>query len=102
MTAAGIAVFVVVGALLTSFGGAGIVAAPVTLPLLYLVVRHHPSRGFRIAGAVIGGLTAVELSWGLLYAVAGEVARVVWLLPAACGLATAVGFLTVGRRSAVT
>ena len=101
MTAVGIVVFVVAGALLTSFGGAGIVAAPVTLPLLYLVVSHHPSRGFRIAGAVIGGLTAVELSWGLVYAAAGEVARVVWLLPMCCGLAAAVGFLSVRRRSAV-
>ena len=102
MTAVGIVVFVVAGALLTSFGGAGIVAAPVTLPLLYLVVDHHPSRAFRIAGAVIGGLTVVELTWGLVYAMAGETAIVVWLLPVGCGLAAAVGFLTIGRRSAVS
>ncbi len=43
MTTVGIVVFVVAGALLTSFGGAGIAAAPVTLPLLSLVVSHHPT-----------------------------------------------------------
>lgn len=89
----GVAVFVVAGLLLTSVGGLGIIAAPVTLPLLLLVVRRHPTRGFRVAGAVLGGLTAAELAWGLLYALAGEVPVAIWLFPAVTGLATAYAFL---------
>lgn len=92
---AGVTVFVVAGILLTSVGGLGIVAAPVTLPLLFLVVRRHPSRPFRVTGAVVGGLTAAELAWGLLYLLAGEVPVAIWLLPTASGLATAYGFLRV-------
>ena len=56
-------VFVVAGILLASIGGLGVVAAPVTLSLLLVVVRRHPSRPFRVAGAVVGGLTAAELAW---------------------------------------
>lgn len=85
--------FTVAAALLTSFGGLGIAAAPVTLPVLFLTVRSHPTRPFRIAGAVIGGLTAAELAWGLVYVLGGEVPTVSWLLPVAAGLATAFGFL---------
>jgi hypothetical protein len=91
--ALGVVAFVVAGFLLFSIGGLGLVAAPVTLPLLVLVVRRHPSRAFRTAGAVIGGLSAAELTWGLVYIVAGEVAVAIWVLPIACGLATAFGFL---------
>jgi hypothetical protein len=58
----GFAVFVVATVLLVSMGGA-IVAAPLTLPALALVIRRHPTRGFRIAGAIIGGLTAAEVAW---------------------------------------
>lgn len=85
----GVALFVVAAVLLTALG---IVAAPVTLPLMVLVVLRHPSRGFRVAGAVIGGLTAAELTWGLVYIVAGEPRVVIWMLPLAGGLATAAGF----------
>ena len=92
---AGVALFVVAGILLTSVGGLGIVAAPVTLPLLLLVVRSHPSRPFRVASAFVGGLTTAELAWGLLYLLAGEVPVAIWLLPAVSGLATAYGFLRV-------
>jgi len=93
----GVVLFVVAGLLLTSMGG-GIVAAPVTLPLLLLVVRRHPSRTFRIAAAVIGGLTAAELTWGLFYLLAGEAPVAIWLLPTASGLATAFGFLSLAER----
>lgn len=97
---AGVMLFVVVALLLTSVGGLGIVAAPVTLPLLFLVVKSHPTRSFRTAGAVIGGLTAAELTWGLLYLVGGEVPVAGWLLPIASGLAMALGFLSLpGRRA---
>ena len=89
--------FVAAAVLLTSIGGLGIAAAPVTLPLLALVVAHNPTRAFRVAGAVIGGLTAAELSWGLVYLSAGEVPVVSWLLPAAAAVTTAFGFLRLGR-----
>lgn len=99
----GMLLFVVASVLLTSIGGLGIVAAPVTLPLLAVVVRRRPTRGFRIASAVIGGLTAAELAWGLLYVSAGEVPVATWLLPAATGVGAAIAFLRIGsaRRRTV-
>ena len=46
------------GFLLLSMGGGAIMAAPVTLPLLYLVVRHQPlGRGWSIAALVVFSLT---------------------------------------------
>jgi len=46
------------GFLLLSMGGGAIMAAPVTLPLLYLVIRHQPlGRGWSIAALVIFSLT---------------------------------------------
>ena len=85
--------FVVAGVLLTSIGGAGIVAAPLTLPLLFLVARRRPTRPFRAAGALLAGLTAAELSWGLLYLTAGGAGLAGWLVPTACGMSTACGLL---------
>jgi hypothetical protein len=90
----GLAVFVVATVLLVSMGGA-IVAAPLTLPVLAVVVRHHPTRGFRIAGAIIGGLTAAEVAWAAVYLVAGEAPVLVWLLPALIGIAAGA---VLGRR----
>ena len=98
--AGGVALFVVAGVLLTSIGGAGIVAAPLTLPLLFLVARRRPTRPFRVAGAVLGGLTAAELSWGLLYLTVGETEPAIWLVPVACGVATARGLLWFTRSPA--
>ncbi len=97
----GVLVLVAAGVLLTSVGGLGIVAAPVTLPLLAVVVRNHPTRAFRAASAVIGGLTVAELTWGIVYFVAREVPVAIWMLPIAAGMATAFGFLRfgTGRRS---
>lgn len=91
--------FVAAAMLLTSIGGLGIVAAPLTLPLMLLAVLRHPSRAFRAAGALIGGLTAAELTWGLVYIVAGEPRVVIWLVPLACGMATALGFAKLGGTS---
>ncbi|MGH9157867.1 MAG: hypothetical protein ACRD1K_18985 [Acidimicrobiales bacterium] len=71
----GIVVFVVSGFLLTSMGGAGIAASPVTLPLMYLVVRGRPTKAFRNAAVVIGGLTALEAGWGLSYLAFGGAGR---------------------------
>ena len=91
----GVTILVVAGLLLTSAGGAAIVAAPLTLLLLLLVVRAHPTPAFRVAGAVVGGLTSAEVAWALLYLLAGEVPVAIWLFPVAAGLATAYGFLRV-------
>ena len=90
----GLAVFVVAAVLLVSMGGA-IVAAPLTLPALFLVVRRHPTRGFRIAGAIIGGLTAAEVAWAAVYLIAGEALVVIWLVPALIGIAAGA---VLGRR----
>ena len=62
-------VFLTAAVLLTSIGGAGIAASPVTLPLMYLLVRARPTRPFRVAGVVIG--TALEAGWGVGYVVLG-------------------------------
>lgn len=69
---AGTAVFLVSALLLTSIGGAGIVASPVTLPLMYLLARSHPSPSFLGAGLLIGTLTAFIGGWGLGYVVLGR------------------------------
>lgn len=90
----GIAVFVVAAVLLVSMGGA-IVAAPLTLPALALVVRRHPTRGFRIAGAIIGGCTAAEVAWAAVYLIVGEAPVVIWFVPALVGIATGA---VLGRR----
>lgn len=95
--AGGVLLFVVAAVLLTSVGGAGIVAAPVTLPLMFLVVSRRPTLPFRIGGAVIGGLTAAQFGWGLLYWAAGDVAVLGWLVPVVAGAATAAGMATIGR-----
>jgi Na+/proline symporter len=94
----GVVLFVVSGLLLTSIGGLGIIAAPITLPLMALVVWRRPTRAFRIAGALIGSLTAAELAWALVYITAGEVRPLIWLAPAAAALVIAVLFLRMGLR----
>ncbi len=94
---AGAVLFVVAAVLLTSIGGAGIVAAPLTLPLMFLVVERLATRPFRIVGAVIGGLTAAELAWGLVYLAAGETAVLGWVVPVLGGAATVVGMAALRR-----
>jgi hypothetical protein len=86
---AGVVVLLVAAAFLLLSQGGGIIAAPVTLRLVFVVVRRHPTRGFRIAGAFIGGLTAAELAWGVVYLLVGEVRVVVWLLPLVAGVTMA-------------
>jgi hypothetical protein len=92
----GLFVFVASGFLLLTMGGA-IVAAPVTLSLMFLAARRHPTRGFRLAAAVLGGLTAAEAFWALAYVTIGEARPWIWLAP----LVTAAGVgRLLGRRSA--
>jgi hypothetical protein len=79
-------VLVVVSAfLLLSMGGA-IVAAPLTLPLLYLAVRSgRLNTGLRKAAIVVAGLTVAEVVWAATYLAVAEAQPWIWLLSAAAG-----------------
>jgi hypothetical protein len=79
--------FAVAAFLLLSMGGA-IFAAPITLPVMYLARRQHPTRGFRMAAVVLSGLTAAELVWALTYVAVREAKPWIWLLPIVGGVAT--------------
>jgi hypothetical protein len=78
--AAGVVLFCVAGFLLVSMGGA-IVAAPLTVPLMFLVTRRHPTRAFRTAGTALTGATVAEVVWALTYIAAGEAEPWIWILP---------------------
>lgn len=88
----GLITFALAALLLLSMGGA-IVAAPVTLPLMFLASRRHATRVFRLAAVVLGGLTAAEVLWALTYLWVGEAKPWIWLLPLGGGIAAAVVFL---------
>jgi hypothetical protein len=90
VSGAGARVLVAVSAfLLLSMGGA-IVAAPVTLPLLYLAVRNADSGGgLRVAAIGIAALTVAEVAWAGTYLAVAEAGPWIWLLPVAAGAATA-------------
>ncbi len=92
----GTATFLAAAFLLVSMGGA-IVAAPVTVPLMYVVSRRHPTGAFRIAAAVLGGLTAAEAVWALTYLLTTEALPWIWTVPLASG-ATAAFILAGGVR----
>lgn len=81
----GTVVFAISGLLLLSMGGA-IVAAPVTVPLMVLAVRRHPTPSFRTAGTVLVALTLAEVAWALTYVTAGESRPWIWLLPTLAAL----------------
>jgi hypothetical protein len=75
--------------LLLSMGGA-IVAAPLTLPLLYLAVRNgHFTAGLRVAAVVIAALTVAEVAWAATYLAVSEAQPWIWFLPVAAGAGTA-------------
>lgn len=93
-----VALFVVCAVLLMSQGGA-VVGAPVTLPLLYLAVRRHPTAAFRWAGGLIAGLTALELAWAVIYLLEGEGRASIWLVPLAVGVAVVAAFVATGRQA---
>jgi len=78
--------------LLLSMGGA-IVAAPLTLPLLYMAVRgERLSSGLRLAAVVIAALTVAEVAWAATYLSIAEAQPWIWLVPAMAGSATASAF----------
>jgi hypothetical protein len=78
-------------ALVTSIGGAGIVAAPVTLPLLWVAGRYAKPLG-RAALNVVAVVTAGELGWALAYATTGEHSPLIWAVPLAMAASVFVGF----------
>ena len=81
----GVVTFVVVGFLLLSMGGA-IVAAPVTVPLMFVAASRHPTRGFRAAAMVLSALTVAEVVWALTYVAIEEAQPWIWLLPSLAGV----------------
>ncbi len=92
----GVFIFVVAAFLLVSMGGA-IAAAPVTVPLMYVVSRRRPTGAFRITAAVLGGLTVAEAAWALTYLLMSEAKPWIWAVPLASG-ATAAVILAGGVR----
>ena len=82
----------VAAVLLVSMGGA-ILAAPITLPLLYLAARTSLDAAYRWIAGTIGGLTAAEAGWAIAYVAVGETKPFIWLAPLIVGVAT-VGLLT--------
>ncbi len=99
--ALGLVVFVVASLLLLSMGGA-IFAAPVTLPLMYVASRRHPTPAFRAAAVLIGALTVAEVVWAVTYLQADEAQPWIWLLPVVGGLTAALVFVRArpGRQGA--
>ena len=92
----GLVTFVVAGFLLLSMGGA-IVAAPVTVALMYVANRRHPTPGFRVAAMVLSALTIAEVVWALTYLTVEDAQPWIWLLPTLGAVAAG----TVSRRLAV-
>jgi len=84
--------------LLISMGGA-ILAAPVTLPLLWFSIRDPDlSRPWRVTAAVVLALTVAEFTWAAVYLTLGEAKPSIWLLPlGAFALAASATTRTLGR-----
>jgi hypothetical protein len=76
----GVVTFVVAAVLLLSTGGAAL-AAPVTLPLMWVATAHHPTRPFRAIALLLGGFTTLEAFWVLTYLAVGEVQPWIWMVP---------------------
>jgi hypothetical protein len=77
---AGVVLFCVAAFLLLSMGGA-IIAAPLTVPLMFVITRRHPTPVFRATGALLAGATVAEVVWALTYIVANEARPWIWLAP---------------------
>ena len=92
----GIALFCLAAFLLVSMGGA-IVAAPLTVPLMFVVVRHRPTAAFRTIGATLTGATVAEAVWALTYLAIDESKPWIWLFPLVGAIGTLAALLTVAR-----
>jgi len=103
----GVVVFCAAALLLISMGGA-IIAAPLTIPLMFVVARRHPTSTFRAIGAVLAGATAAEVAWALTYVAADEAKPWIWLIPLIAAFATMAVFVITsdpagaGARSRLT
>lgn len=84
--------------LLVSYGGA-IVAAPITVPLLFMAARSSASIGYRVSAGVVAMLTIAETAWAVTYVTIGEGQPMIWLAPAVATLAVGVGFARMSRPS---
>lgn len=89
---AGIVCFGVSALLLLSYGGA-ILAAPVTLPLMFAAALHHPTTAFRRAAACLGALTAAEVAWAITYVSVADTKPWIWLVPLLSSLAVGLFFV---------
>jgi hypothetical protein len=88
--------------LLLSMGGA-IVAAPLTVPLLWLAARSDRTGGaLRVAAVVIAALTVAEVAWAATYLAVAEAGPWIWALPVAAGMATAASFARMPGRLAAS
>lgn len=96
----GFVVFGVSAILLASMGGA-IIAAPVTIPLIVVASRRHPTAAFRAVGAVLVGLTSGEVVWALTYLAIEEAKPWIWLLPLVVALAAGVAVLGASSHTLV-
>ena len=94
----GVVVFCVAAFLLISMGGA-IVAAPLTVPLMFVVVQRHPTTTFRAVGAALVGATVAEVAWVVTYLVASEAKPWIWLVPLAATAATIVAVVMASGRA---
>jgi len=86
--------------LLVSYGGA-IVAAPVTVPLLFLAARSSSSIGYRVCAGLVVVLTIAEFVWALTYLTLGEARPLIWLVPTLATLAAGVVYARLSRPSPV-
>ena len=87
-----LAVVGVAAVLLLSMGGA-IVAAPLTLPLLYLAARRDEAgRSRRTAAILVAAVTVAEVAWAATYLAFAEAQPWIWLVPVAAGSAAAAVF----------
>ena len=87
--------------LLLSMGGA-ILAAPLTLPLLWCVIRaDRTGAGLRAAAVVVAALTVAEVVWAATYLAVNEVQPWIWLLPLAAGVGAALALVRMPARLSV-
>jgi hypothetical protein len=86
--------------LLLSYGGA-IVAAPLTVPLLFLAARASSSKSFRVCAGIVVVLTIAELAWALTYFTVGEARPLIWLVPTLATLAACVAYARLSKPLAV-
>jgi hypothetical protein len=90
---AGVVLFCVAAFLLISMGGA-IIAAPLTVSLMFVVTHRHPTTAFRAIATVLTGATVAEVAWALTYVVADEAKPWIWLIPLVAAIVSMTALLT--------